>query len=573
MLYSIDCNARVNAQDPTYPTYKKVDCTLHCNANDDNFYGKLIDCTFAVTTLIITACTNWSQGIRLLVTVDGVDISSVLTGAVHIKHDKNMVSTFSLNLGSADYVPITNSHIDLDKVVVITVYINGQEKKLFTGLVNNIEVENTPFNVKIDGYDYGKKLLEKRDTIVSVQDLAISAKRSDVIKYLAEQAGITDVEVPETGLVTIDNSFSDQSIWDMIQKEAMVDLYWVRFNEDGMMQLKLDDIKTNTTIYPTADWTYGENRFKRLSYRKSKEDIINKIIVLGKTTQKRIPHTTTYLTNPDYSEGGGGEVIFTPTITTLFSDSLSFDEAEIINEKSSLNYTKKVGDIILKIVSYNYSPAGGNIHICIGCNSQSDWESYIITSKTAAVGGSATLKNDDPSNHYSMGGDIRLHGTMFIITRQGGGKDGLAFTFNVTVYGYKNKPPSEIENIEDVYQPIYETNTTYETRYDQISVSVTDPNSIAKYGEHDRGSIEYPLLETEAQCEAVGRKIIQDSHRNIVNTSFKIPFNPLVAAGQTIQFSDSKIGFTIERYYVERLSHSVYPGEDSSTDVECVYYV
>ncbi|GAI95667.1 unnamed protein product, partial [marine sediment metagenome] len=35
------------------------------------------------------------------------------------------------------------------------------------------------------------------------------------------------------------NSFQDQSLWDMIQKEAMVEQYWVKFDEDGNMQLKL----------------------------------------------------------------------------------------------------------------------------------------------------------------------------------------------------------------------------------------------------------------------------------------------------------------------------------------------
>lgn len=84
--------------------------------------------------------------------------------------------------------------------------------------------------------------------------------------------------------------------------------------------------------------------------------------------------------------------------------------------------------------------------------------------------------------------------------------------------------------------------TTYETRYDQISAEVTDPNSIEKYGERDGGSVTYPLLETVEQCEAVGKKIIRDSHRLLGQADFLIPFNPLIKTGQTIAITDTKIG-------------------------------
>ena len=140
--------------------------------------------------------------------------------------------------------------------------------------------------------------------------------------------------------VTIDNSFSDQSIWEMIQKEAMVELYWVRFDEDATMILGLDNIKTDTTAYPTADWTYGEDKFKRLNYLKSKEDVKNKITILGKTTQRRIPHTTTEMTTPGVSYD-------TPVV--LFSDFLSFADGEFIDYNANNNYTKTVGDFTLKI--------------------------------------------------------------------------------------------------------------------------------------------------------------------------------------------------------------------------------
>ena len=519
MLYSIDCTARINAQDPDYPTYKKVDCTFHCNANDNNFYGKLIDCTFSITTLVVTAAKNWNQGIRIKVIIDNVDVSSALVESINIRHDKNMISTFSLNLGDTTYVPISNPHIDLDKIVVITSYINGQEKKLFTGLIDNIGVENTPLNIAINGFGYGIKLSDKKTTIVSVQDLArpywaSTTKRSDIIRYLAQQAGVTDVDIPEMDTVTINNSFSDQSVWDMIQKEAMVELYWVRFNEDGVMQLKLDDIKTDTATYPTADWTYGENRFERLNYIKSKEDIINKIIVAGHTTQHVIEN---YSGEYDISAHG----------------SHTWAGGEAAN-------------------TYSGSASG----FTITC---ADW------------GGSSSYRHYGIKLSYS--GSFQYIEGNAVVTGDGRFKsiyyrpDLQCVYINIFRYNFRSNPVSV-----DWFIRGYRKDVTTETRYDQISVEVTDPNSIEKYGEKDGGSIEYPLLETEAQCEAVGSKHIQDKHQNIVNTSFRIPFNPLITPGQTIQFSDSKIGLTTERYYAKGLTHIINPSGGSNTEVECVYY-
>ncbi len=96
--------------------------------------------------------------------------------------------------------------------------------------------------------------------------------------------------------------------------------------------------------------------------------------------------------------------------------------------------------------------------------------------------------------------------------------------------------------------------TTYETRYDQISARITDPNSIAKYGERDGGSIEYPLLETQEQCAAVGKKIIRNSHKIGIGI-FEIPFNPLMIPGETVGLSDRKIGLT-QRFLIEGVGHN-----------------
>jgi len=561
MIHTMDCIARINAQDPDYPTYKAMDCIAHCNANDDGIYGRIMDCEATIINVLVTACQSWNQGIRLVVTIDDIDVSAALTGNLRIQHDKNMISTFSLNLNNTAYSPRTNANIGIDKVVVITAYINRQEKKIFTGTTDEPEAENTPaFRVVVTGRDYGKMLLDKITTVISVQDLADTTKRNDLIKYLAGLAGQTNIDIPEMAAVTIDNSFQDQSVWDMIQKEAMVEQYWVGHNEDGKLELKLDEIKSDTALYPTPDWTYAEDKIFRLGYKKGRVNI-NKIVVLGKTTQKRIPHTTTTMTNPGVSYD---------TPVTLFSDSLSFDTEEIIDDDAYTNYTKTVGEFILKIHSYGSGGGGGNIHIYVGCKGQSTWESYVITSKTGTIGGNATIIKSVSS--ASIGGSVGLYGMFWVIARQGGGTNyengraGYAFTFEVTVIGYKN---------QDSDPATYETDTTYETRYDQISAEVTDPNSIAKFGERDGGSVEYPLLETVEQCTAVGSKIIRDDHRKLGQADFLIPLNLLAKIGQTILVTDKKIGLN-ERYYVEKLTHNIDINEGmikARTQVGGVLYV
>ena len=71
MLYKINCQADIATQDASYPTYKYIDCDLHTNANDDGFYGRLIDCDLAIITTLADACKSWNQGIRTIVTING----------------------------------------------------------------------------------------------------------------------------------------------------------------------------------------------------------------------------------------------------------------------------------------------------------------------------------------------------------------------------------------------------------------------------------------------------------------------------------------------------------------------
>lgn len=500
MIHTMDCIARVNAQDPDYPTFKKMDCIAHCKVNE-NWHGRIMDCTATITNLIVSACRSWNQRIRLVITIDDIDVSEALIGNINIQHNKNRISTFSLNLGNTNYSPRTNSHIDLDKVVIITAYINGQEKKLFTGSLDEPEAENTPaFRVIVTGRDYGKKLLDKVTTIISVQDLADSTKRNDLIKYLASLAGVTDVDIPEMDEVTIENSFQDQSVWDMIQKEAMVEQYWVGHNEDGKLELKLDEIKSDTSLYPTPDWIYDEDRIIRLGYKKGRVDI-NKIIVLGKTTEKRIP------------------------VTESYDDTMVASKEWALAEATAWDET--VGDYHIKYTlgsDHGWYEAGSIKVTRVGHAHQS--QLTFSTQGSFAIIGQPYWNSKFQSygmNTYrykaALNGDLKAGGMTIVM-------QGATYS------------------------------TTYKTRYDQISAEVTDPNSIEKYGERDGGSVVYPLLETVEQCEAVGAKIIRDSHRLLGQANFLIPFNPLVEIGQTIALTDKKIGLT-ERYYVEAIIHNI----------------
>ena len=557
MIYTTDCTVRINAQDTDYPTYVALDGTVHTNANDAGIHGVLLDATVNITTLLITACRNWNQGIRLVVTINDVDVSGNIIGNLNLQHNKNMISTFSLNLNDSQYSPRTNSNIDLDKVVVITAYINGQEKKLFTGTIDEPEAVHEPaFRVIVTGRDYGKKLLDKRTTVISVQDLADSTKRNDLIKYLAELAGVTDYEIPEMDEVTIDNSFQDQSVWDMIQKEAMVEQYWIKFNEDGKMKLKLDDVKSDTDTWPTADWTYDEDRIIRIGYKKARPEI-NKITVLGKTTTNVILGTddSTETTVSEQWEKSNWSI----------SDTITWGANEDITE-----YTDTIGglNVTAKQSANWYSYIGYTLYF----RKKEEDKDLIyfedIDGTITVTEGGGTDNWEQPSFRTFCFAGVRFSTDVLWITfyaNKPREQCTIDFSFAGTQYSHSNIVTTE-----------YIPGTPTETRYDQISATITDPNSIAKYGELDGGSIEYPLLETTEQCENVGRRIIRDSHRQIGQVNFQIPFNPLVQTGQTISITDSKIGLT-ERYFVEGVNHDINISPDGKvkarTGIEGVLYV
>jgi hypothetical protein len=296
----------------------------------------------------------------------------------------------------------------------------------------------------------------------------------------------------------------------MIQKEAMVEQYWVKFNEDGKMKLKLDDVKSDTDIWPTADWTYDEDRVIRIGYKKARPEI-NKITVFGKITQSRVGVVTddgweTY----SFSYAEGEPIVLNQTYDkfTIRYDAPRVRIASTGNFKiSNVTLTTTGGLIKYATSNFNYFPY------------------YFISYYFRR-----TLPN---------------------------GLLPAACGFNIAI-------------------KTAETEVSYKTRYDQISATVTDPNSIAKYGELDGGTIEYPLLETTEQCENVGSRIIRDSHRQIGQVNFQIPFNPLVQTGQTISITDSKIGLT-ECYFVEGVNHDINISPDGKvkarTGIEGVLYV
>lgn len=497
-----------------------------------------------------------------MITIDEIDVTAAVAGTINIQHNKNMISTFSFTLKDKDYSPLTNASIRANKEVVIICYLNGYEIKLFTGLIDDISVDYTldNFSININGSDYGKKLRNKRMSLISVQNSAVNKYRGSIIKYMAEQAGVTNVDAPAESLTRIDHSFEDQSILDMISKELIIDSYWWRFDEEGILKIQLDEIKTDTNIYPTADWTYGESRAMRYGFTGSDENIINKVKILGTVYE-------TEILVPDADSGEDSPYNQYTYPEQLFTDSLSYTLAEEIFYDASLNYTETIGDFTLKLQAYGYSAGGGNIHIHIGNADQFIFQSYVITSIDYTLNG-IILRKLEPQ--ISAGGTIDLYGILFILTRQGDGEGytGDAFDFSVTVNGYSLKADDGGINTQTD-----EDSPTYNYHYDQVAVEVIDNNSIAKYGErkpNTEGTMEFPLAENKDQCEAIGRKIIKDSHRYTKQPDFIVPFNPLLKVGQTIALSDKKIGYS-ERWYVEEVIHTI-EGSKARTQVGCVYY-
>lgn len=598
MFYDLKCTLPINAQDAVFTTYRDIVCTLATNANNDNFYGRLIDCELPITTFLVDAAKGDIQSIKLLVTINGQDVTAALVGEIKIHHMKNACSTFSFYLNDFFWSPLINAHIRQNKVVVITVYINGYEKKLFTGLIDGTDTISYGVNYKLNiyGRDYGKKLERKKMSLISVQNSAANKYRGSLIKYMAAQAGITDVECPAGSYVRIDHSFHYQSILDMIVKELNIDTYWWRIDEEGRLKVALSKIKTDANIYPTADWDYGVNRFTRLGLKTGPDDyIINKLKVMGAMYEHMIE-----VENPEdspaaeYITPASGDEETQIVNSVLYSFSDSWSGGAIITGAGKMNNVQMTvtrghisqQDSIVDFPGATYSPGhhryfmawryykilfkGTNVKVS-GINYSTNGYIKVTKSGTGAYSAVLHIKR----RLYAL--TINTFGTVTNGTEMNGGISieligqvvKAQFTVDLT---WKVPKTSAIVDNEEVAIP------TYEFSYTQVSAAVTDPASIAEYGErmpNNEGTLQFPLAENAKQCEGIAKHIIRESHRFKFQPDFEIPFNPLFLPGQTVGLKDPQIGFN-ERYHAEAVMHLIAVSPEGlpriRTQLGCVYY-
>ena len=605
MFYDLPCTLPINAQDAVFTTYRDIACTLPTNANNNNFYGRLIDCILPVTTFLVDAAKGEIQSLRVVVTCNGHNVSAALVGDIEIHHLKNACSTFSLYLNDFTYSPLISEHTRQNKIVIITAYINGYEKKLFTGLIDGTATERNKgvfYRINVYGRDYGKKLERKKMSLISVQDSAANKYRGSLIKYMAAQAGITDVECPAGSYVRIDHSFHYQSILDMIVKELNIDTYWWRIDEEGRLKVALSKIKTDVSIYPTAEWDYGEDRFTRLGLKTGPDDyIINKLKVMGAIYDYMLeidPEGDPVEDAPTNDfiwgirSGASEESQITGNILYSFSDSWSGGALMIgsgvqnnvqmtitrggVSQDDSIApfgdavYYAGIGRYIsayryykiefqgtnVKTSSINYSTTG-YIKVTksgVGANNAVLHIRRRLCSLTIDSWGTVTAGDE-------MDGGINVELLGQVVEAQ-----------NAASWIDVDPPTSAIIDGEEVAIP------TYEYSSKQVSAEVTDPASIALYEErkpNNEGTLEFPLAENASQCEGIAKHIIRESHRFKFQPDFEIPFNPLFLPGQTVGLIDAMIGFA-ERYHAEGVRHII--GADpegkprARTQLGCVYY-
>ena len=599
MFYDLPCTLPVNAQDAVFTTYRDIACTLPTNANNDNFYGRLIDCTLPVTTFLVDAAKGEIQSLRVVVTCNGHNVSAALVGEIEIHHLKNACSTFSLYLNDFTYSPLISEHTRQNKIVIITAYINGYEKKLFTGLIDGTVTERNKgvfYRINVYGRCYGKKMERKKMSLISVQNSAANKYRGSLVKYMAAQAGITDVECPKGSYVRIDHSFHYQSILDMIVKELNIDTYWWRVDEEGRLKVALSKIKTDVSIYPTAEWDYGEDRFTRLGLKTGPDDyIINKLKVMGAMYEHMIEvenpedsPSQEYITPPS----GDEEEQIINSILYAFSDSWSGgalitgsgvqNGVEMTVTRGGISQVDSIapfgdGDYYASpdryIAAYRYYKIffkGSYIKVS-GVNYSTN--GYIKVTKSGIGSNNATLHIKRKLTSLT----INSSGTVTAGDEMDGGLNiellGQIVEYSSYVdFGGGVPPTSAIVDNEEVNMP------TYEFSYTQVSAEVTDPASIALYGErkpNNEGTLEFPLAENAKQCEGIAKHIIRESHRFKFQPDFEIPFNPLFLPGQTAGLIDAMIGFA-ERYHAEAVRHII--GADpegkpkARTQLGCVYY-
>ena len=557
MITVVNCFLAVNEQPADFPTYKAVDCNLHVNANDANFFGKIVDCNLTVQRVLMGACLATAQSIRLKITIDSEDVSAALVGQVMIQHKENLISLFSFNLGDFQYSPLLVGDYE-DKEVVVTSYVNGQEVKLFTGLIDGTSSNASgKYNLYIHGSGYGKKLL-KRMTLMSVQEAATAKTRGAIIRYLANRAGITNIDVPTGSKTEIDHSFQDQFIWDMIQKECMIEGWVIRFDENAKMLVYKKVIKTNETLYPTPDWEYGENKFILLGLNTTKEGIINQLTILGAVFEEEV------ITVEHGEEEQQVEVpteehkTDTHTINKSFSlgesvTNWSYSDANFKVTTKYIGYTKPPGYMFPKFQDYKFTVTKLNSDLNI-----QDIE-FIVT------GGAGRYWEGTASCNIHR----EIQSTLdWNFTEK-------AFSIKIVIKTKELIAGGSIWITETI-----PTETIISTIIrTQIKAVVNDPASIAKYGvrkPEGEGTEEYPLAETEAQCKAIGQRRIRDSHRYIKQPDYLVNFNPKIISGEAVKLIDKKIGYN-ERWRIEEivLTFDIDPETGAikpRTRIGCVFY-
>ena len=549
METSLSCFVAVNEQDSDQKTYAEIDGTLLVN-QEGEFFGKTIDGELTVVRNVVGACLDTSQSLRMTITIDGENVSDSIVGDIKIAHNLNYISTFSLSLGDPKYSPLTDSHIAINKEVVITVFINGQEIKMFTGLIDDTRTTyDGGYKLTIVGRDYGKKLLDKTMTLISVQESAENAYRGSMVKYLASQADITNINVPTGDAVTIDHSFQDQTIWDMIQKECAIEGWYVRFDESGIMHLKTRELKT------TADWEYGEDKFVQLGLETSDRGIVNKVIILGAIFEEETI-TINELEVPPY------EPVYDEQTTTL---SKSFSQGEVVSGTITEDDNFKVTGKYIGYTTQSGLPFN-------------PYQDYYFK---------FTKKNSDLS---IMGFDWSVSGGASIYSRRAytckvhrstgsiGGMNFQESAFSITI---KIKTKEQTDGGKEQYEEENPSEEVVSTiTYTQVKATVTDTNSIALYGErkpNNEGTLPFPLAETTAQCKRIGENLEIDSHRFTKQPDFLVNFNPKLIVGKTVELTDKKIGYDGDRYFVEEVIHTISINSKTGavkprTQIGCVYY-
>ncbi len=574
----IPCFVAVAEQDEDFPTFAEADCSVLVNEHNDDYFGVMVNCEVDVIRDRVEVCLMptavlgepskalaTSRSIRLVVTIDEKDVSDAVTGVLTIRHNLNQISSFSLTLADCQYSPLTNSHIDTDVEVVITAFVEGEEFKIFTGLVDTPKTRRTKdFKLTISGRGYGKKLLNKRMTLISVQDSAQNKYRGSIIKYLAGQADITNVNCPKGDLIITDHSFQDQTIWDMIQKECEIEGWYVRFDEEGIMQVGPKIIKTDETKYPNPDWAYDEGEFVELGFNKTDKGIINQVIVMGAVFEEKIitviPVEDAPAQEVDVPEAEYAEDFVTAQKSFASGESVpawSFNDGDFKVTAKYLGPFKPSGYIFPKYQKYSFTVVAltglqiMDVEFTVTGGASKFWESNLRCNIYREI--ESTLDWNFTEKAFSI--------SIIIKYKEHISGGSLWITENLPA-------EEEADRIE----------TTYE--YTQVKASCQDSGSISRYGirkPREQYTLNRPLAETEAQCKRVGNNKILDSHRYTKQPDIFVNFNPLLIVGHTVELDDTKIGYNGERWLTEELTHSFAINSETGaikprTRAGCVFY-